>query len=119
MLLVVAGVVYLRPLTIRGNDLILIVILSAAGVVIGALSGLADRIWWTTGGRQPPLPESRVHPSRARHGRRRRLCLRVRAQPDRGLSDLVILAAQGFTAKPVARGHLPSGSRSDSMARRQ
>jgi hypothetical protein len=45
-LLAVAGIIYLRPFTLRGNDLALILILSAAGIVLGALSGLADRIWW-------------------------------------------------------------------------
>ena len=28
--------------------------------------------------------------------------------PERGAADLVILAAQDFTAKPVARVHLPA-----------
>jgi hypothetical protein len=45
-LLAVAGIIYLRPFTLRGNDLALILILSAAGIVLGALSGLADHIWW-------------------------------------------------------------------------
>jgi hypothetical protein len=45
-LLAVAGIIYLRPFTLRGNDLGLILILSAAGIVLGALSGLADHIWW-------------------------------------------------------------------------
>lgn len=44
-LLAVAGIIYLRPFTLRGNDLALILILAAAGIVLGALSGLADRIW--------------------------------------------------------------------------
>jgi hypothetical protein len=44
-LLAAAGIIYLRPFTLRGNDLALILILSAAGIVLGALSGLADRIW--------------------------------------------------------------------------
>ena len=44
-LLVAAGIIYLRPFTLRGNDLALILILAAAGIVLGALSGLADRIW--------------------------------------------------------------------------
>ena len=51
VLLVMAGIVYLRPFTVRGNDLALIIILAAAGVVLGALSGLADRIWWDDGRR--------------------------------------------------------------------
>jgi len=45
VLLAVAGIVYLRPFTVRGNDLALIVILTAAGIVLGGLSGLADSIW--------------------------------------------------------------------------
>jgi hypothetical protein len=45
VLLVVAGIIYLRPVTLGGNDLALILILVAAGIVLGALSGLADRIW--------------------------------------------------------------------------
>jgi FtsH-binding integral membrane protein len=44
-LLVAAGIIYLRPFTLRGNDLALILILAAAGIVLGALSGLADRVW--------------------------------------------------------------------------
>jgi hypothetical protein len=45
ILLAVAGVVYLRPVTLGGNDLALILILAAVGVVLGVLSGLADHIW--------------------------------------------------------------------------
>ena len=44
-LLILAGIIYLRPFTLRGNDLILIVILAAAGIVLGTLSGAADSIW--------------------------------------------------------------------------
>ena len=44
-LLAAAGIIYLRPFTVRGNDLALILILAAAGIVLGTLSGLADRIW--------------------------------------------------------------------------
>ena len=36
--------------------------------------------------------------------------------PDRGASDLVILAAQDFTGEPVATVHLPAGSRWASTA---
>ncbi len=43
-LLAVAGI-NLRPFTLRGNDLALILILAAVGIVLGTLSGLADRIW--------------------------------------------------------------------------
>jgi hypothetical protein len=50
-LLAAAGIIYLRPFTLRGNDLALILILAAAGIVLGALSGLADRIWWDEAGR--------------------------------------------------------------------
>ena len=45
VLLGVAGIIYLRPVTLGGNDLALILILVGAGIVVGALSGLADRIW--------------------------------------------------------------------------
>lgn len=44
-LLAVAGIIYLRPVTLGGNNLALIVILAAAGIVLGVLSALADRIW--------------------------------------------------------------------------
>ena len=50
-LLAAAGIIYLRPFTLRGNDLALILILAAAGIVLGALSGLADRIWRDQAGR--------------------------------------------------------------------
>jgi hypothetical protein len=45
VLLIVAGIIYLRPVTLRGNDLALILILAAAGIILGVISGLADRIW--------------------------------------------------------------------------
>ena len=44
-LLAAAGIIYLRPITLGGNDLALILILAGVGVVLGVLSGLADRIW--------------------------------------------------------------------------
>ena len=44
-LLAIAGIIYLRPFTLGGNDLALILILAAVGIVLGGLSGLADRIW--------------------------------------------------------------------------
>lgn len=50
-LLVAAGAIYLRPFTLGGNDLALILILAAAGIVLGALSGLADRVWHDERGR--------------------------------------------------------------------
>ena len=45
VLLAIAGVIYLRPVTLRGNNVALILILAAAGIVLGVLRGLADRIW--------------------------------------------------------------------------
>jgi hypothetical protein len=45
-LLVAAGIVYLRPFTLGGNDLALILILAAVGIVLGAASALGDRVWW-------------------------------------------------------------------------
>jgi hypothetical protein len=51
VLLVIAGVIYLRPVTLGGNDLLLIVILTIAGGVLGVLSGLADSIWHDERGR--------------------------------------------------------------------
>jgi hypothetical protein len=44
-LLAAAGALYLWPVTLGGNDLALIGILAAAGLGLGAVSGLADRIW--------------------------------------------------------------------------
>ena len=45
LLLAAAGAIYLRPFTLGGNDLALIAILAVAGIVLGAISGLADSIW--------------------------------------------------------------------------
>jgi len=45
VLLAIAGVIYLRPITLGGNDLALILVLTGVGIVLGVLSGLADRIW--------------------------------------------------------------------------
>jgi hypothetical protein len=45
VLVAMAGIIYLRPVTLHGNDLALILILAAAGIVLGVLSALADRIW--------------------------------------------------------------------------
>ena len=50
-LLVAAGIIYLRPFRLGGNDLALILILAAAGIVLGALSGMADWVWWDETGR--------------------------------------------------------------------
>jgi FtsH-binding integral membrane protein len=49
LLLAIAGIIYLGPLTLRGNDLALILVLAAAGALLGVLSGLADRIWQDQG----------------------------------------------------------------------
>jgi hypothetical protein len=45
ILMAAAGIIYLRAFTLRGNDLALIVILLIVGIVLGMISGLADRIW--------------------------------------------------------------------------
>jgi hypothetical protein len=49
-LLAIAGIVQLQPVTLAGNVLGLIGILAAVGIVLGALSGLADGIWPEQGG---------------------------------------------------------------------
>jgi hypothetical protein len=51
LLMVAAGIIYLRPVTLQGNDLLLIVILAVAGAILGWFSGLADMIWRDQGGR--------------------------------------------------------------------
>jgi hypothetical protein len=51
LLMAVAGFVYLRPVDLRGNDLALIVVLTAAGIVIGTVSGMADSVRLTSEGR--------------------------------------------------------------------
>jgi ABC-type antimicrobial peptide transport system permease subunit len=51
VLLAVAGVIYLRPVTLGGSDLALILVLAVVGIVLGVLSGLADRIWADERGR--------------------------------------------------------------------
>ena len=51
VLLVAAWIVYFRSFTLSGNDLALIVILSAVGVVLGGLSALGDRLWHDHRGR--------------------------------------------------------------------
>ena len=45
LLLAAAGAIYLRPVTLGGNDLALIIILVLAGAILGTLSGTADRVW--------------------------------------------------------------------------
>jgi hypothetical protein len=51
VLLAVAGAIYLRPITLKGNDLALIVVLSLAGIVLGLVSGRADQVWRDQRGR--------------------------------------------------------------------
>ncbi len=51
VLMVAAGVMYLRTSPLGGNDVTLIVILAAAGVLLGLLSGSADRLWRDERGR--------------------------------------------------------------------
>jgi hypothetical protein len=51
VLVAVAGAIYLGPITVRGNDLALIIILTVAGAVLGLLSGLADKICQDGAGR--------------------------------------------------------------------
>lgn len=50
-LIVVAGFVYLRPVTLTGDDLALVVLLALAGSVLGLFSGLADKTWHDRRGR--------------------------------------------------------------------
>jgi hypothetical protein len=45
VLIIVAGLNYLRPFRLGGNDLALIVLLTAVGTALGLLSGLATRVW--------------------------------------------------------------------------
>ena len=40
-----AGIAYLRPISLAGNNLVLIAVLLAAGVSLGSLSGLATSVW--------------------------------------------------------------------------
>jgi hypothetical protein len=51
VLVAVAGAIYLGPVTVRGNDLALVIILTVAGAVLGLLSGLADKICQDGAGR--------------------------------------------------------------------
>ncbi len=45
VLVAIAGAIYLRPITLRGDDLVLIVLLAIAGIALGLVSGLADKVW--------------------------------------------------------------------------
>jgi hypothetical protein len=49
VLIIVAGLNYLRPFRLGGNDLALIVLLTAVGTALGLLSGLATRVWRENG----------------------------------------------------------------------
>jgi hypothetical protein len=51
LLVAVAGLIYLRPITLRGNDVALILVLAIAGIVLGLVSGLADKVWHDKRGR--------------------------------------------------------------------
>jgi hypothetical protein len=42
---------YLRPISLRGHDVVLVGVLAAVGVVLGVLSGLATDVWQDTAGR--------------------------------------------------------------------
>ena len=93
VLMVAAGVMYLRTSPLGGNDVTLIVILAAAGVLLGLLSGSADRLWRdergrllaragrckTDGGGRTPRPSTR-HPLESCRGRARK----VPTSPNRG-----------------------------------
>lgn len=50
-LMAVAGLVYLRPSGLHGYDLVLIVVLTVTGMVIGLVSGTADSVRLTGDGR--------------------------------------------------------------------
>jgi hypothetical protein len=45
VLMAAAGIIYLRSFTLGGNDLALIIILAVAGIVLGTVSGFADKLW--------------------------------------------------------------------------
>jgi hypothetical protein len=49
VLIIAAGLNYLRPFRIGGNDLALIVLLTAVGTALGMLSGLTTRVWRDNG----------------------------------------------------------------------
>ena len=49
VLIIVAGLNYLRPFRLGGNDAALIVLLTAVGTALGLLSGLATRVWRENG----------------------------------------------------------------------
>jgi hypothetical protein len=45
VLMAAAGIIYLRSFTLGGNDLAHIIILAVAGIVLGTVSGFADKLW--------------------------------------------------------------------------
>jgi hypothetical protein len=49
VLIIVAGLNYLRPFRLGGNDVALILLLTAVGTALGLLSGLATRVWRENG----------------------------------------------------------------------
>lgn len=49
VLIIVAGLNYLHPFRLGGNDAALIVLLTAVGTALGLLSGLATRVWRENG----------------------------------------------------------------------
>jgi hypothetical protein len=51
VLVAIAGAIYLRPISLRGDDLVLIVLLAIAGSALGLVSGLADKVWRDERGR--------------------------------------------------------------------
>jgi hypothetical protein len=51
VLMVAAGIIYLRSFTLGGNDLALIIILAIAGIVFGTVSAFADKLWRDNAGR--------------------------------------------------------------------
>jgi hypothetical protein len=40
-----AGIAYLRPISLAGNNLTLIAVLVAAGLALGTLSGMTTSVW--------------------------------------------------------------------------
>src|SRR3954452_8324243 len=49
-IMVWAGFHYLHGFRVGGNDVLLMVLLTAAGVALGTLSGITSQVWATTGG---------------------------------------------------------------------
>jgi hypothetical protein len=50
-LVLTVAVIYLRPSSLGGNDVLLIVVPPAAGIILGIVSGLGDRLWHDERGR--------------------------------------------------------------------